>query len=88
MSLITAGDVKIFIIEKFQDPLLAKGLTPESIPDDFDLLTEGIIDSLGFMELIAAIGERFGVEIDFEEMDPEQITIVGPFCRYVEQKGN
>ena len=40
---------------------------PVEVPEDFDLLTEGVIDSLGLVELIASLEERLGVEVDFAE---------------------
>jgi len=53
------------------------------VPDTFDLLSEGIVDSLGLMELITALGEKVGFEIDFDGLDAEELTIVGPLARYV-----
>jgi acyl carrier protein len=53
------------------------------LPDNCDLLLSGLIDSLGLLELVMAIQERFGREIDFEALDPEHMTEVGPLCRFV-----
>ena len=61
----------------------AKGLAAQDVPDDFDLLTEGVIDSLGIVQMIAALDAHFGVAIDLEELDPEQLTVIDPLCRYV-----
>jgi len=68
--------------------LAAQGLKADDIPDDFDLLTKGVVDSLGILELIANVEEHFEITIDFEDLTPENLTIVGPFCRYVEQKSD
>ena len=47
----------------------------------------GIIDSIGLIKLISAIEERFGVEVDFEDMDTDDITVIGPLCdRYIEER--
>jgi acyl carrier protein len=80
---VTAADVRAFALERVSDQLLAMGLTPADVPDDFDLLDTGTIDSLGFLELVGALADRFGVDVDFEEMDPEDIGLVGPLCRLV-----
>ena len=37
-----------------------------------------MIDSLGFIELIAAIEDELGIELDFDGLDPEEITVLGP----------
>jgi acetyltransferase-like isoleucine patch superfamily enzyme/acyl carrier protein len=70
---------------------LAGGLTRQAVAldevqEDFDLLSEGVIDSFGLLELIASLEETYGVELDFEGIDADELTVFGPFCRYVETK--
>jgi acyl carrier protein len=60
--------------------------TPTELADDCDLLLSGMIDSLGLLDLMTAIQEHCKREIDFEALDPEQLTIVGPLCRYVSEQ--
>src|SRR5437762_982190 len=50
--------------------------------DSCDLLLSGVIDSLGLVELMTALQERCGREIDFDALDPEQMTKVGPLCDF------
>jgi acetyltransferase-like isoleucine patch superfamily enzyme/acyl carrier protein len=61
-----------------------KGLSADDVPDDFDLLAEGVVDSFGLVELINALEARFGIELDFENMDADELSLVGPFSRFVE----
>ena len=86
MSHVTAQDVRSVLLLHLQIPLAARGLKPDEVPDHFDLLTEGVLDSLGIVELIAVVEKCFDLQIDFEDLDPENLTIVGPFCRYIESK--
>jgi acyl carrier protein len=58
----------------------------EDLPEDCDLLLSGIIDSMGLLDLVAAIQQFAGREIDFELMDPEEMTIVGPLCGFVSEQ--
>ena len=51
---------------------------PAELPDDFDLLLSGVIDSFGILEMISSIEEEFQIELDVAALDAEQITIVGP----------
>jgi acyl carrier protein len=51
--------------------------------DDFDLLTSGLTDSFGLVELIVTTADHFGREIDFDGLDPEKMTLVGPLCAYI-----
>jgi acyl carrier protein len=81
---VTQTDVRAFIVDFLDDQLRFEGrAVPEHIPDDYDLLLSGLLDSLGLMELTAALGEYCGRELDFEALDPEQMTIVGPLSRFV-----
>ncbi len=63
----------------------AAGLDASDVRDDTDLLGDGILDSLDVLELMAAVGDQYGIEGDWEDYDPEEILVVGPFCRYVER---
>ena len=60
--------------------------TPGELADDCDLLLSGMIDSLGLLDLMTAIQQHCQHEIDFEALDPEQLTVVGPLCRYVSEQ--
>ena len=86
MRPVSADEVRTFMLDELVEPLSAKGLSPEVVPDDFDLVLEGVIDSLGIVETVAAVEERFGVDLDVEELDPDEVLVVGAFARYVEHK--
>ena len=58
----------------------------EDLPEHCDLLLSGMIDSIGLLELVAAIQEFAGRDIDFEILDPEEMTVVGPLCRFVSEQ--
>ena len=32
--------------------------------------------------------EHFQVQIDYENLDPENLTVLGPLCRFVEQSSD
>jgi acyl carrier protein len=86
MMVVSAEDIRSLVLEKLQPSLDAKGLSAEDVPDNFDLLTEGVIDSMGILQLIVEVEARFGIAVDFEELDPENLTVIGPFCRHIAQK--
>ena len=83
MKRVSAQEVRSLVLSSVEPQLAALGFRLEDTPDDFDLLTQGVIDSLGILELIAKVEKHFGITIDFEGLTPENLTIVGPFCRYV-----
>ena len=78
-----ATDVQAFVVAELDDRLRELGIDPQTVGDDLDLTGAGVVDSLGMMELIMAVNERFGIEVDFEGIDADEITVLGPFSRYV-----
>jgi acyl carrier protein len=87
MSAVTPEDVRRFLVEYLKVRLKTNGRgTFEDLSEDCDLLLGGMIDSLGLLELVGAIQKFTGTEIDFEPLDPEQLTIVGPLCRFVAEQ--
>jgi acyl carrier protein len=79
----TEGDVRQFLLEHFAVAIEASRVNSEDIGDDFDILKAGIVDSLGVLEMISAVEKRFGMTVDFEMIGPADLTLIGPFCRYV-----
>lgn len=83
MNPVTADDVRTMIYEECAADLAALGLDAAALGEDCDLRTAGIIDSLGFIELVAALEGRLDVEIDLEALPPEDLTRVGALSRHV-----
>jgi acyl carrier protein len=59
------------------------GLNLAEIPDSFDFLLSGVIDSFGILEMISSIEDEFRIQLDMATLDAEQITILGPLSVYV-----
>ena len=83
MSQASAERIRALILSECANSLALFGSTAESVPDDFDLRAKGVIDSLGFLELVVALESVLGFELDFEDLEPEQLTVIGPLSRYV-----
>ena len=56
------------------------GLNGGEIADDFDFFLRGVIDTL---RIISSVEDEFNVRLDLAALDAEQLTILGPFSRYV-----
>jgi acyl carrier protein len=80
------ADVRAFLLARLGTSLREAGLDPETVGDDTDLFAAGIIDSLGVLELIALVSDQYGIEDDWEDYDPDDLLVVGPFCRYAAEK--
>lgn len=55
-------------------------------PDDASFLEEGIIDSMNVMELIAFVEECFGLQINDDEIMPDNFDSVSRIAAFVEGK--
>ena len=87
MSEIGSEQIRVFLQQYVAEKSLAGGKeTPGELSDDCDLLLSGMIDSLGLLDLMSAIQQHCQREIDFEALDPEQLTVVGPLCRFVSEQ--
>ena len=87
MTEITSDQVRRFLLMKYGRSIRALGLDPPEIPDSFDFLLSGVIDSFGILEMVSSIEDEFRIRLDLAALDAEQITILGPLSQYVAEKG-
>ena len=57
-----------------------------SYADDASFLQEGIIDSLGVMQLVEFVGQEFGIVFDQQEVTPDNFDSVVKLARFVRKK--
>ena len=75
------GEIRGFIEEEFLY------LRPDlQLRDDDPLLTLGVIDSLGFVELVEEVQTRYGVAVPDTEITEENFGSIAAIARYVERK--
>ena len=77
----TRHRVARFLTKRIQADAAREGWALTEIPDDFSLLESGVYDSLGFVELISALEDEFGVQMDFSDSDPEELMTLGGLVR-------
>ncbi len=58
----------------------------ETLDDNTSFLDEGIIDSTGVLEIITFIEETFAIQIDDEELVPENLDSIARISRFVVRK--
>lgn len=71
--------IRQFIVDTIVDQAEQFGLEQADIDmpsDDSSLVDAGLLDSLGFIELLEAIEEKYGIEIDLSSYDSEYLTTV------------
>jgi len=54
--------------------------------DDVSFLREGIIDSLGVLELVTFAGKRFGLTVEPHEVTPDNFDSVSRLAAFIRRK--
>ncbi|MGI8674951.1 MAG: acyl carrier protein [Thermoleophilaceae bacterium] len=81
MATTLRGEIRGFIEDEFLY------LRPEiDLRDDDQLLALGIIDSLGFVELVEEVQARYGISVLDTEITEENFGSVDAIAGYVERK--
>jgi acyl carrier protein len=83
MTQIGVERVKSLIASILEPRLISQGITVTTLHDDLDLRGEGIVDSLGFVLLLAELETRLGGRVDLIDLDPEYLTNVGALTRHI-----
>ena len=73
-------EIRNFIIENF---LFGNA---NGLKDDTSFLEEGIIDSTGVLELVTFLEETFEIQVDDEELIPENLDSIDNVTAYLERK--
>jgi acyl carrier protein len=77
------GDMRSYIEENFL--YLHPGV---ELKDGDDFLALGIVDSLGFVELVEEVQSRYGVEVQDVEITEENFGSIDAIAGYVGRKRN
>lgn len=80
---IGADDVRRFVVEYLSEMAQRFGVKDLNLDDDTHLLEIGVMDSIGFIELVLATEERFGLALDLDREDPAEFTTLAGFVRTV-----
>jgi acyl carrier protein len=75
------ADMRDYIEENFL--YLYPGMT---LKDEDDFLTLGIVDSLGFVELVGEVQSRYGIPVEDVEITEENFGSIAAIEGYVERK--
>ena len=71
--------IKSFIVEEFMPDI-----SVDELDSDFDLLTGGVVDSLGLLKFVAWMEEEFDITIDDSELGPDSFRTVTAIKEYVD----
>ncbi|HEY5603055.1 MAG TPA: acyl carrier protein [Gammaproteobacteria bacterium] len=77
------------IEQKVRDYILDNYLFTDdqsALSNEDSFLNKGIIDSTGIMEVIFFLEEQFGIQVQDEEMVPENLDSVKNITSYIQRK--
>ena len=75
-------------IRSFIDSNLLFGNDELNYSDDSSLLSEGIVDSLGAVDLVAFLQKRYKIKIGQQEVRPDNLDSVAKIAAFVRRKTN
>ena len=75
------NELRLFIKDNFMI-----GRNPEELTDNGSLLELGIIDSTGVLELVGFLEERYGIQVEDNELIPDNLDSLENLERYVSRK--
>lgn len=58
----------------------------ETIQDDDSLIGRGIIDSSGVLELVAFIEEKYGIQVEDDELVADNFDSIHRLCGFIQRK--
>jgi acyl carrier protein len=73
--------IRSFVVKSF-----LKGDKSRKLLDDTSFIDEGIIDSIGVLELLAFLEEDFKIKVEDEEIMPDNFDSVDKLVTFVESK--
>jgi acyl carrier protein len=76
-----SADIEQFILSELTQ---GRGIT--NIDPQENLLSKGIVDSHGVMELVGFLEERYGITVGDEDLSPENFENVASIEAYVQRK--
>jgi hypothetical protein len=79
MKDVTPDNVREFLLARYYEPITAMQLNLAELPDDFDLLLNGVIDSFGILEMMSAIEAEFRIQLDLALLDGKRSQELGPW---------
>ena len=84
---VSASAVRAFVISYLNELSERLGVSGLQFNDDTRLLDTGVVDSVGFIELVLATEEQFGISMDLDRHDPAEFTTLGGFVRAIVASG-
>ncbi|MBN1983838.1 MAG: acyl carrier protein [Chitinivibrionales bacterium] len=77
------NEVKKIVIEKIRSYAAGNGVKIKKIDEEKSLIKQGIVDSVGLIDVLSILEQEFNITINFAENDPEQFSSVNGLARLI-----
>ncbi len=75
------SSIRDFILDNFM-----MGRDPQQLTDSGSLLELGVIDSTGVLELVGFMEEKFDLQVEDEDLVPENLDSIDNLVGYIQRK--
>ena len=79
------ADIKAAVREYIAENFLM-GQSDIQVDDTTSFLEIGLLDSTGVIELVSFLEEEFGIQVEDDEISPDNLDSVDSIAKYVESK--
>ena len=76
------------LVERIRSFLVRQFPTAKNVSNDDPLLKNGVIDSLGVLEVVTFVEDEFSITVSDEDLLPENFGSVEGIAKFVESKSN
>ena len=81
MTMTIEKQIRDFIVDNF-----LFGAPDNGLEDNDSLLDKGIIDSTGVLELVSHLEETYSIQVEDEELIPENLDSIAAVTAYIQCK--
>ena len=81
MSTLSEKELVELVVGWVRQNGLKSDLAEPEISADTDLMSSGLLDSFGFVELIMYIETNGGCKVDLTDAEPDEFSVVKGLCR-------
>ena len=76
------------VVERIRKFLVQQFPATKNVDNDEPLLNNGLIDSLGILDVVAFLEKEFGIAVSDEDLLPENFGSIQNLSNFVQQKAN
>jgi acyl carrier protein len=84
----SAESLVLVLLDELQPALHRVGRHPATIEGSLNLVESGLLDSIAFLQLLATLERRTGVELNLFDIDPEDFTTIDGLLTLLERASN